>query len=419
LKVLVLGGGGKEHALVWKLSESKHIDKVYCCPGNAGIAEIAECIDVNPYSAEALIDFVKYEWIDFTIVSSEEFISKGMVNAFEREGCKALGPNTAVSRLRSSRVFAKNLMRLYRIPSPDYKIFSSYDLAEDYIRLKGAPIVIRTDGHSKSAGVFSATTVEEAMHALKLIMKDKIVGDEGNQVIVEELIRGERMSFIFFSDGNSVKPVAGVQKYAANSISSKTRGGFSPAASEEGRNLEAILMSKAIAPLSRALVSEGITFKGILSLELILNDDKIFISDIDCNFAPLEAQIILPRLKTDLTEIFIALLEQRLSETEVECLQESSACVAICGAVYPEANVISGLQKSGKDVFIFHEGTAFNGKEVVATGEEVLSVTALGPDLSAAVEKADHAVQEIHFEGMRYEKLSNPGAQTAINELQT
>jgi phosphoribosylamine--glycine ligase len=401
--------------LVWKLSESKHIDKVYCCPGNAGIAEIAECIDVTPYNAEALIDFVKYEWIDFTIVSSEEFISKGMVNIFEREGCKALGPNTTVSQLRSSRVFAKNLMRLYRIPSPDYKVFSSYDLAEDYVRLKGTPIVIKTDGHSKNTGVFSAQTVEEAMHALKLIMKDKIVGDAGNQVIVEESIRGERISFVFFTDGNSMKPFASVQKYAANNISSKTNGGFSPA-SAEGRNLEAVVMRKAMAPLSRALVSEGIAFKGILSVDIILSDDKVFVSDINCNFAHLEAQIILPRLKADLTEVCVALLEQRLSETDVECQQESSACISICGKTSPEMNVISGLQNKGKDIFIFHEGTCFNGKDVVATGEQVLSVTALGPDLNAAMEKIDHALEEIHFEGMHYEKLSNVEAQTAINE---
>ncbi len=414
MKVLVLGGGGKEHALVWKLSESKHIDKVYCCPGNAGIAEIAECIDVNPYSAEALIDFVKYEWIDFTIVSSEEFISKGMVNTFEREGCKALGPNTTVSQLRSSRVFAKNLMRLYRIPSPDYKVFSSYDLAEDYVRLKGTPIVIKTDGHSGYTGILSAQTVEEAMHALKLIMKDKILGDAGNQVIVEEFIRGERMSFVFFTDGNSMKPFTSLQKYTANNISSKTYGGFSPA-SAEGRNLEAMVMSKAMDPLSRALGSEGIAFKGILSVDVILRDDKVFVCDINCNFASFGS--------ADYT-----------AEAEDGPYRDLRGCCWNKGFLKPtwnagrrvlrvsrfaerllqEVNVISGLQNKGKDIFIFHEGTAFNGKEVVATGEQVLSVTALGPDLNAAMEKVDHALEEIHFEGMHYEKLSNVKAQTAI-----
>ncbi|HMK48707.1 MAG TPA: phosphoribosylglycinamide synthetase C domain-containing protein [Thermodesulfovibrionales bacterium] len=404
MKALVLGGGGKEHALVWKLSESKHIDKIYCCPGNAGIAEIAECIDINPYSAEALIDFVKYEWIDFTVVSSEDFVAKGIVNTFEREGCKALGPNASVSQLRSSRVFAKNLMRLYRIPTPGYKVFSSYDLAEDYVRLKGAPIVIKTDGRSGQTGILSAQTVDDAIHALKLIMKDKIAGEAGNQIIIEESIRGQNVSFAFFTDGNSMKPVASLQKYSVNSISSKTYGGSSPA-SAEGKNLDALAMNKAISQLFRALASEGMAFKGALSIDAILREDEVFISDINCNFAHLEAQIILPRLKTDLAEVFVALLEQRLPEIEVECRQESSVCIPACGEASPEGNVISGLQKRGKDVFIFHEATAYSGKEVIATGEEVLSVTALGQDLNAAMEKADNVLAGIDFKGMHYERI--------------
>ena len=404
MKVLVLGGGGNEHAVVWKLSQSRHIDRIYCCPGNAGIAGIAECIDVNPHNAAALIDFVKYEWIDLTIVSSEEFLSRGFVDVFEREGCKVLGPNRTASRLRSGRVFSKDLMRLYRIPSPEYKVFSSFTLAEDYVRLKGAPIVIKTDGHSKNKGIFSAQTVEEAVHVLKLVMKDKLLGDDGRQVIIEEGLKGERVSFVFLTDGTTIKPLTSVKKYVTNDICSKATGGFSPA-SVDGKSLENIVMHKAIPPLLKALVSEGIAYKGIISAEVLIKDDKVSIFDINCGFEYLDAQTILPRLQTDLTEILMAVMEEKLSETNVEWKTEPSACIMISAKNSPQETVISGLNETDKDTFIFHENTAFIGNDIVATGEQVLGVTALGSDVDEAKRKACNAAEKISFDGMEYEKF--------------
>ena len=404
MKVLVLGGGGNEHAVVWKLSQSRHIDRIYCCPGNAGIAGIAECIDVNPHNAAALIDFVKYEWIDLTIVSSEEFLSRGFVDVFEREGCKVLGPNRTASRLRSGRVFSKDLMRLYRIPSPEYKVFSSFTLAEDYVRLKGAPIVIKTDGHSKNKGIFSAQTVEEAVHVLKLVMKDKLLGDDGRQVIIEEGLKGERVSFVFLTDGTTIKPLTSVKKYVTNDICSKATGGFSPA-SVDGKNLENIVMHKAILPLLKALVSEGIAYKGIISAEMLIKDDKVSIFDINCGFEYLDAQTILPRLQTDLTEILMAVMEEKLSETNVEWKTEPSACIMISAKNSPQETVLSGLNEIDKDTFIFHENTAFIGNDIVATGEQVLGVTALGSDVDEAKRKACNAAEKISFDGMEYEKF--------------
>jgi len=404
LKVLVLGGGGNEHAVVWKLSQSRHIDRIYCCPGNAGIAGIAECIDVNPHNAAALIDFVKYEWIDLTIVSSEEFLSRGFVDVFEREGCKVLGPNRTASRLRSGRVFSKDLMRLYRIPSPEYKVFSSFTLAEDYVRLKGAPIVIKTDGHSENKGIFSAQTVEEAVHVLKLVMKDKLLGDDGRQVIIEEGLKGERVSFVFLTDGTTIKPLTSVKKYVTNDICSKATGGFSPA-SVDGKSLENIVMHKAILPLLKALVSEGIAYKGIISAEMLIKDDKVSIFDINCGFEYLDAQTILPRLQTDLTEILMAVMEEKLSETNVEWKTEPSACIMISAKNSPQETVLSGLNEIDKDTFIFHENTAFIGNDIVATGEQVLGVTALGSDVDEAKRKACNAAEKISFDGMEYEKF--------------
>ena len=404
MKVLVLGGGGNEHAVVWKLSQSRHIDRIYCCPGNAGIAGIAECIDVNPHNAAALIDFVKYEWIDLTIVSSEEFLSKGVVDVFEREGCKVLGPNRTASRLRSGRVFSKDLMRLYRIPTPEYKVFSSFTLAEDYVRLKGAPIVIKTDGHSKNKGIFSAQTVEEAVHVLKLVMKDKLLGDDGRQVIIEEGLKGERVSFVFLTDGTTIKPLTSLKKYVTNDICSKATGGFSPA-SVDGKSLENIVMYKAIPPLLKALVSEGIAYKGIISAEVLIKDDKVSIFDINCGFEYLDAQTILPRLQTDLTEILMAVMEEKLSETNVEWKTEPSACIMISAKNSPQETVLSGLNEIDKDTFIFHENTAFIDNDIVVSGEQVLGVTALGSDVDEAKRKACNAAEKISFDGMDYEKF--------------
>lgn len=404
MKVLVLGGGGNEHAVIWKLSQSRHIDGIYCCPGNAGIAGIAECIDVNPQNAEALIDFVKYEWIDLTIVSSEEFLSKGIVDVFEREGCKVLGPNGTASRLRSGRIFSKDLMRLYRIPTPEYKVFSSFALAEDYVRLKGAPIVIKTDGHSENKGIFSAQTVEEAVHVLKLVMKDKLLGDDGRQVIIEEGLKGERVSFVFLTDGTTIKPLASVKKYVTNNICSKATGGFSPA-SVDGKSLENVVMYKTIPLLLKALVSEGIAYKGIISADVLLKDDKVSVFDISCGFEYLDAQIILPRLQTDLTEILMAVMEERLSETKVEWKTETSACIMISAKNSPQETVISGLNELDKDTFIFHENTAFIGRDIVATGAQVLGVSALGSDVDEAKGKAFNAAEKLSFDGKDYEKF--------------
>src|SRR5512139_2999926 len=194
MKVLVIGGGGREHAIVWKLSQSKLVDKIYCCPGNAGIAETAQCIDVNQDDFQALLDFVKYEWIDLTIVGPEAPLSKGIVDIFEKDGRRILGPSKAAARLESSKVFSKDLMKSYGIPTAEYRVFTSYLHAEEYLRFKGTPIVIKADGLAAGKGVFIANTMDEAMDALKVIMKDRAFGDAGNKVIIEDCLKGEEDS---------------------------------------------------------------------------------------------------------------------------------------------------------------------------------------------------------------------------------
>jgi phosphoribosylamine--glycine ligase len=246
--------------------------------------------------------------------------------------------------------------------------------------------------------------VEEAVHVLKLVMKDKLLGDDGRQVIIEEGLKGERVSFVFLTDGTTIKPLASVKKYVTNDICSKATGGFSPA-SVDGKSLENVVMYKTIPPLLKALVSEGIAYKGIISAEVLIKDDKVSIFDISCGFEYLDAQTILPRLQTDLTEILMAVMEERLSETKVEWKMEPSACIMISAKNSPQETVISGLNETGKDTFIFHENTAFIGKDIVATGEQVLGVSALGSDVDEAKRKACDAAGKISFDGMDYEKF--------------
>ncbi len=412
MKVLVIGAGGKEHALVWKLSQSNHINKIYCSPGNAGISEIAECIDISPNNFSAIIDFVKYEWIDLTIVGSEKLLSRGIVNAFEREGCKILGPTRTATQIQSSRVFAKNLMKLYRIPTAEYKVFTSHLHAQDHVRLKGTPIVIKTDRYSEDNSVFVASTVEEAIDTLTLIMKDRILGDIGKQVLIEESLKGERVSFVSLTDGKTIIPLTNLYCYRHISNGGSTNSGtgaYSPVPVLT-RELEAIIMEKIMRPLLKAFNSEGITYKGILSADLIVNKDRAYIFDVNCYFEDLEAQTILPRLKTDLMDIILAVMEERLYDTAIEWKQESAVCIAISledfSGKYQKDIVIKGLEKIKiiKDTVVFHESTSFGNNDIIASGGRVMSITATGADLKDAKTKAYNAAEQIYFEGMHYRK---------------
>lgn len=413
MKALVVGEGAKEHAIVWKLAQSRHINRIYCCPGNAGIAEIAECLDVSPNNFSALIDFVKYEWVDLTIVGSEELISKGFVDTLEKEGCKALGPDRTAVQMMSSRVFAKNLMRLYRIPTAEYKVFTSYLHAQDYVRLKGAPIIIKPDGFSEE-NVFIASTVEEAINALRLIMKDRIFGDAGKRIIIEERLKGEELTFIILTDGKTIVPFTSLYKYKRifnGDTGSNTAGmgAYSPVPTIT-KELETIIMGKIARPLLKALISEGIKYKGILYADLAVDEGRPYVFEFNCFFGDPETQTILPRLRTDFTDLALAIIEERLSDIDIEWRQEASLCIVVSSKGYPDkyqkGAVITGLEKikAMKDTVVFHAGTSFRNKDIVASGGRVISITATGTDIRDAKIKAYTAVENIHFKGMHYRK---------------
>lgn len=414
MKVLVIGGGGREHTIVWKLSQSKHVDKIYCTPGNAGISEIAECLDIGSDNFNALLDFVKYEWIDLTIVGPEDPLSRGIVDAFEKEGRRVLGPNREAAQLESSKVFAKDFMRRYRIPTAEYRVFTSYVHAKDYVNMMGAPLVVKADGLAAGKGVFVCKTVDEATEALRLIIKEKAFGDAGNRVVVEECIIGEEASFMVFTDGKSVVPMASSQDHKRvfdNDEGPNTggMGAYSPAPVIT-KAMEDKIMEKVMWPVMKGLRSEGIKFKGILYAGLMIKDDNPYVLEFNCRLGDPETQPVLSRLDTDLVEIAFGILDEKLSDIEIRWKPEVAVCVVLASKGYPgtyeKGKVITGLEniRGEDDTFVFHAGTVFNDNKVVTSGGRVLGVTALGNDIREAKEKAYRAIDKIHFDGMHYRK---------------
>ncbi|MEW6001042.1 MAG: phosphoribosylamine--glycine ligase [Nitrospirota bacterium] len=414
MKVLVIGSGGREHAIAWRLSQSRHVNKIYCCPGNAGMAEIAECIDVSPANFDTLIDFVKYEWIDLTIVGSEGSLLEGIVDVFEKEGCKIFGPNRNAAQLGLSRVFAKDFLRLHSLPTAEYKIFTSYLHAEDYVRLKGTPIVIKADRHVERDGLFIASTIEEATDALRLIMRDRGFGEPGKGAIIEESLKGQEVSFMLFIDGKTILPLPSSKNYRHLFDDDKGpltegMGAYSPEPVVT-KEVEAVIMKKIMLPLSKALNSEGIKYKGLLYADLMIDRGKPYVLDLRCSFGDPETQTMLPRLKTDFFEIVLATVEERIADATLEWKPRTSVCVVISSKGYPgkyqEGVIIRGLQKAKamRDVVLFHSGTSFLNDDIVTAGARVVSLTALGTSIKDARTKAYEAVEKIHFEGMHYRK---------------
>lgn len=414
MKVLVIGGGGREHTIVWKLSQSRHVDRIYCTPGNAGISEIAECIDIGQNDFGALIDFVKYEWIDLTIVGPEEPLSRGIVDAFEKESRRILGPRKSAAQLESSKVFAKDFMRCYGIPTAEYRVFTSNRHAEDYVRMKGVPIVIKADGLAAGKGVFVCHAMEEVLEALRLIMKERIFGDAGDKVVVEECIEGEETSFMTFCDGKTIVPMVSSQDHKRifdNDRGPNTggMGAYSPAPVIT-KDMESVIMKRVMLPTLKGLRSEGIKYKGILYAGLMIRDNMPYVLEFNCRLGDPETQPVLSRLDTDFVDIAAAILDERLSGIEIRWKPEASVCVVLTSKGYPgkyeNGKIINGLDelKEQKDIFVFHAGTSFDNNDIVTSGGRVLGVTAIGRDIGDARDKAYKAIGNIHFEGMHYRK---------------
>jgi phosphoribosylamine--glycine ligase len=414
MKVLVVGGGGREHAIVWKLAQSRRVDKIFCTPGNAGIAELAECVDIKATDFAGLLDLVKYEWIDLTIVGPEDPLAKGICDAFRKGGRKIFGPGGEAARLEASKSFSKDFMRRYGIPTADYKVFNSYIHAEDYVRLKGAPIVVKADGLAAGKGVIVASSVDEASEGLRLIMKEKAFGEAGDKVVVEDCIQGEEASFMAFTDGKTIVPMVSSQdhKRAFDNDEGPNTGGmgaYSPAPVLTPE-LETVVMEKVMKPFLKGLKAERMDYRGVIYAGLMIKDGKPNVLEFNCRLGDPETQAVLPRLDSDFFEIALAVSEGRLTETMASWKRDASVCVVMASGGYPgrykKGKPIKGLDKAKKlnDVIVFHAGTSFNDGEVVTAGGRVLGVTALGKDIKAAKVRAYEAVNEISFEGAHFRK---------------
>ncbi len=413
MKVLVIGSGGREHALVWKLAQSSKIEKVYGAPGNPGIAQIGECVNISPTDIKGLADFAEKEGIDLTVVGPEAPLVAGIVDEFESRGLKIFGPSKEAAKLEGSKAFSKEMMKKYGVPTADFEVFDNPEKAKEYIKEKGAPIVVKADGLAAGKGVVVAQNIEEALEAIDKIMIEKVFGDAGNRVIVEDCLVGEEASYLVVTDGENFIPLATAQDHKAVFDGDKGpntggMGAYSPAPvlSEE---MEKEVQEKVIKPILRGMREEGHPFKGILYAGLMITEEGPKVLEFNVRFGDPEAQIILRRLKTDLVDVCQSVIEGKLIDS-LEWIPETAICVVLASKGYPgkyeKGKVITGIEEAEKidNVVVFHAGTAIKDGKLVTNGGRVLNVTALGKDIVEARGNVYKAIEKIHFDGMHYRK---------------
>ena len=414
MKVLVVGSGGREHALVWKLSQSPEVDAIFCAPGNGGISQLAELVDVGAEDLEALAEFAESKDIDLTIVGPEAPLAKGVVDVFEKRGLRIFGPNKAAARLESSKAFAKNLMKKYRVPAAPFAVFDDPQAARAYVRQLGAPIVIKADGLCGGKGVIIANTLSEALGAIDLLMEDKIFKQAGERIVIEEKLSGEEASIIIITDGTTAVPLIAAQDHkrlldADKGPNTGGMGAYAPAPVVTPE-LEKQVMDQIVYPTLRGLASEGVTYKGALYVGLMLTPDGPKVLEYNVRFGDPEIQAILPLLKTDLVSLVDDAVEGRLSAGACQWEEGSCVSVVLASGGYPGefaiGKEIKGLDafKGRHDALVFHAGTRRERARFISWGGRVLNVTAWDADLDSAVKKAYEAVGAISFDGMLFRK---------------
>jgi phosphoribosylamine--glycine ligase len=414
MKVLVIGSGGREHALAWKIAQSPQVKKIYCAPGNAGIAQQAECLPIAAEDVPSLTSFAAREKIDLTVVGPEAPLSLGIVDAFESQGMKIFGASRAATAIEASKSFAKALMKKYGIPCGESRSFEDYPEAMNFLKGKGAPIVVKADGLAGGKGVLLCSTLEEALKALEIIMVQKAFGEAGKKVVVEEFLTGEEASFLAFTDGEAVLPRPTSQDHKAifdYDLGPNTggMGAYSPAA-VVSEALHSQIMEKIMIPTVRGMAAEGRNYRGVLYAGLMIRDGQAKVLEFNARFGDPETQPLLMRLKSDLVPILQATIEGRLADLRVTWEERASVCVVMASAGYPgsyaRGRVISGLEEAGKvpGIFVFHAGTALQEGKIVTNGGRVLGVTALGQGIGEAIHLAYEAASKITWEGAYYRK---------------
>jgi len=422
MKILVIGSGAREHALIYKIAQSPEVDKIFCAPGNAGIAQLAECVDIKAEDISGLINLAKTEMIDFTVVGPEQPLALGIVDQFKIFNLKIFGPDKQAARFESSKVFAKEFMVKYDIPTAAFEVFEDFFEARNYIAKKTMPIVIKADGLAQGKGVVVANSIAEAEKALEEIMYKKIFGDAGNKVIIEECLVGQEVSILVLTDRARIVPLASSQdhKRVFDQDQGPNTGGMgayspTPIVNHKLYNdfLETIMYR-----LIDGLYMERIDYKGVLYVGIMVTDQGLKVLEFNVRFGDPETQAILCRLESDLLEVLMATargeLNKYLKRTKLSWKNDASVCVVCSSGGYPghyeKGKEILGLEEvaSIPDVVVFHAGTRKlikDGKSCIVTdGGRVLGVTGTGPNLSDAIDKTYKAVEKIHFEGMHYRK---------------
>ena len=413
MKILVVGGGGREHAIIHKISQNKNVDKIYCAPGNGGIAELAECIDIKATDIDGIVNFAKANQIDMTVVAPDDPLVLGMVDKLNENGLNAFGPVSKAAIIEGSKVFSKNLMKKYNIPTAGYETFDNSADAIEYLKTQKMPIVVKADGLALGKGVIIAENYDDAVKAVHEIMDDKAFGNAGNKVVIEEFLVGQEVSVLAFTDGKTLVPMVSAQDHKRvfdndKGLNTGGMGAFSPSRiyTEE---VNKYCYENIFIPTMNAMNSESRTFKGVLYFGLIVTENGVKVIEYNCRFGDPETQAVLPRLKTDLVDIFQAIIDEKLDTINIEWYDNAVACVVMASGGYPQkyqtGYEISGIKDAENDtVTVYHAGTKNVDGKIVTSGGRVLGVSATGDTLDDAIKNSYEAVKKICFNDMHYRK---------------
>ena len=410
MKVLIVGSGGREHAIAWKVAQSKRVDKIYCAPGNAGISEVAECVPIGAMEFDKLVAFAKEKEIDLTVIGMDDPLVGGIVDVFEKEGLRVFGPRKNAAILEGSKAFSKDLMKKYNIPTAAYETFTDPEKALEYLETAKMPIVLKADGLALGKGVLICQTLEEAKEGVKTLMMDKKFGSAGDEIVIEEFMTGREVSVLSFVDGNIVKIMSSAQdhkraKDGDQGLNTGGMGNFSPSPFYT-KEVDEFCKKYIYQATVDAMKAEGRPFKGVIFFGLMLTPDGPKVLEYNARFGDPEAQVVLPRLENDIVDVFEACIDGTLDQVDLKFDNDrATVCVILASDGYPveykKGFPIEGLEKfKGKDdYYVFHSGTKFNENgQIVTNGGRVLGVTATGKDLKEARKKAYEATEWISFE---------------------
>lgn len=414
MRVLVIGSGGREHALVWKIKQSPKVEKIFCAPGNAGTSEFADNIPIAADDIEGLLQFAMKKEIGLTVVGPEQPLVMGIVDRFEVKGLRIFGPSASAAELEGSKSFSKDIMQKYGLPTAEYKIFTSAESATKYIQAKNCPLVVKADGLAAGKGVLLCRSSREALVAVDTIMRQRLFGEAGDQIVVEEFLEGQEISVLAFSDGQTVLLMDSAQDHKAvydGDIGPNTggMGAYSPAPvfTEIMRQK---VRDKIMLPMVRAMQQEGRTYKGILYAGLMLTKTGPQILEFNARFGDPETQPLMVRMETDIIPLFEACIDGTLGQCQVNWKNKSSVCVVMTAEGYPgtyqKGEIISGLQNANStpEVVVFHAGTKEKDGKVLTNGGRVLGVTATGANTESAIQRAYDAVGKVNWRGVHYRK---------------